>query len=128
MPTFRLNQSLSGDAGNLNPIIEAEAENAQTFTVVLAADAADVPVDVAFDKDRLKGFVATGDADFVIKTNSDETPGQTLNIGGDTGLAWVNGMPLTNPFSVDVTAFYLTNSDDTNENAVTFKILYDATP
>lgn len=127
MPIFRLSQQLSGDAGNLNPTIEAEAENAQTFTVVLAAAAANVAVDVEFVYARLKGFVANGDFDFTIKTNDSGSPDQTLNIAGGSGIAWLTGMPLANPFNADVTKFYLTNTDADNENSVTFKILYDPT-
>jgi hypothetical protein len=103
------------------------ADNKSSFDIPLTASQADVAVDVAFDKDRLQSLFIKSDKDLTIETNSTSEPGDTLTIPGGEPFVWNQNMAWDNPFSADVTKFYLTNGEAAAAR-VQMEFLYDPTP
>jgi hypothetical protein len=60
-----------------------------------------------------------------VKTNSSGSPDNTITLAAGVPVAWDTNSPYANPFTANVTKFYITNA-----SAGTFscKVLYDPTP
>lgn len=67
------------------------------------------------------------DQDLTLKTNSTGSPDDTIILTANKPVIWYAGCGWTNPLTVDVTKFYLTNGGGTS---ATFRarFLYDSTP
>jgi hypothetical protein len=59
---------------------------------------------------NMKGLWLLSNADLTIKTNSTSSPGNTINLKAGQPYIWYAGAYWSNPFTVDITAWYLTNA------------------
>jgi len=87
----------------------------------------DQQVLIAFTVASVKGLVISSDQNMTLETNSGTSPAQTFTLTAGQPLVWYTGCGYTNPFTVDVTAFYFTNGTAVTAN-VAITILKDSTP
>lgn len=75
----------------------------------------------ACDLTQLKSLYMVSDQDIIVYTNDlgSGTPDDTFNLTANEPLVWTENSELANPFSVDVTALYVTNASG---SAAAFKI------
>lgn len=71
--------------------------------------------EVAFvmDASQMKTLLITADKACTIKTNDGTTPDDTITLPAGTCLMWSATSGLANPFSADVTALFVTCTDET---------------
>ncbi len=84
-------------------------------------------LNIAFDKDDVKSIYILSDQAITIETNDGVSPGNTINLVANQPLVWQTGDYYTNKFTVDVTAFYITNTSGSTAS-LKIRILSDATP
>lgn len=91
----------------------------------IAANQTDKQLNIAFDKDFIDFVLIVVSQDMTLETNSGSTPGNTFALKKDRPFYWRRDCGIANPFSVDVTALFITNT-----TAGTFKIWVgeDVTP
>lgn len=129
---YTMNWTGSGNAAK-KFTVSAAADGEDNREVLVPAATTDLQVDLDFAFARLKAVfinvsgVANGTV-ITIKTNSVATPGNTVAITAPGGVAFVAGYMGTNPFTVDVTAVFLTNPSTTDAALVAICPLYDSTP
>jgi hypothetical protein len=116
--------SIKNDSGAAvvtdNPVViigPSEVNFSVAVAPLTTVEVDDCPVTVA---DIASGFVTTDKA-VAIKTNSSTTPSQTINLqdkatGNVNTLSYNDQMPVsvTNPFTTNVTKWYIVNSSSTN--------------
>ena len=95
--------------------------------IAVPATTTDLEAIVAFDKTKVKSVFVHSDQDVTVETNSGSAPGNTITLTANTPLVWFPAMPLANPFTVDVTKFYITNAG-ASAAVVKYRILVDGTP
>lgn len=101
---------------------ESEGENNRDVDVTAGVQ---LEVSIAFPTAALKSLFILSDVAATIKTNVAATPGNTLTLAAGKPLIWYDGCGLANPFSVDVTKFFL---DAATAARVRIKVLCDVTP
>jgi hypothetical protein len=101
--------------------LAATESNEATFAadVALAAAAANVQAGVAFVATKLQDIWMSCDQACTVKTNSSTTPGNTFDLAANVPFVWIKDGGVTNPFTVDVTTLYVTNTSATTP--ATFK-------
>ena len=109
----------SGAAVVTDPPLVLTANAEHNFDVTVAPSTTvevDMPVTVA---DIISAFLTTDKA-VTVKTNSNSTPVQTFTLqdkaaGNVNSVSWNNQMPATstNPFTSNITKFYITNASST---------------
>lgn len=78
---------------------------------------------IAFPLDDLLSVLITTDQAITLHTNAaDGSGGQTIAIAANTSLSWQPGAVVVNPFTVAVTALYITNASGFVANV---KIVFD---
>lgn len=93
--------------------------------IPVAADQTDKLVDFVLDVSEIKSLYMVSDQDLTVETNNGGSPIDTFGLLAGKPLLWQNDSLHANPFSVDVTALYLTNT-----LACTFQleVVFDSTP
>lgn len=79
-----------------------------SFTVAAATTNDSHPLALAVA--TMGGVCLISDVPVTIKTNSTSAPGNTITLAAGVPLAWMTGAAGANPFTVDVTALYITNA------------------
>ena len=102
-----------------------EAE--KNVSVSVADSSTDFQIELALDVSELKSFILDSDQDITVETNSGSAPDDTFTVKADNPLVWNTDSPAANPFSADVTDFYITNSSG-SAATVNIRSLVDATP
>lgn len=79
----------------------------ETFPAIVVAK----EIDIAIDKDVMKCIIIVADKACTLWTNSSGTPVDTFALtAGKPAVFWVSTDTAANPFSVDVTKFFLTTT------------------
>ncbi len=87
--------SASGSENNLDELIPIAAS--------------DLLVAWACDYSQLKSLYMVSDKDLTVETNNGSTPDDTFVLKANEPMVWTENCGLANPFTVDVTALYVTN-------------------
>jgi hypothetical protein len=93
---------------------------------VVGLAATDLLVAMAFLVAKLQGIYLVASQDLTLETNSGSAPGNTLALKANRPYKWDAGSYFTNKFTVDVTAFYFTNTSGV-EATVKMAAIVDAT-
>jgi hypothetical protein len=77
----------------------------------IPANSTNVLYTIALTAANLQSYIMLSDSDLTILTNSTTAPGNTIHLKAGKPLVWDLGNGYyPNPFTVNVTAFYFTNS------------------
>jgi len=122
-----ITRSLNDGIETTTKTVTLTAEGQVRLDPVIAAAAANAPVDVAFPYARIKSVKLenVSSAQMTVKTNDADTPAQTFTIAANDMIEWKDGDPFTNPFTADVTRFYVTSVPG---GTLRIRVLYDPTP
>lgn len=118
--------SVLGGAG-LSKAKAYTADGTQSREVAIPDGTTDDLMNIAIDFSQLRNVFLLSDQDITIETNNATTPDDTINLKANVPLIWNADAYFSNPFTVDVTAFYLTNSSG-SAATLNVEILEDATP
>lgn len=91
---------------------------------VISAGATNTEVDIVFTYALIQSFVMSSDQDVTVKVNSSTTPVPQIALKKTAGLVWASDYGTTNPFTADVTKFYITNAGTTDAK-FNFRVLYN---
>lgn len=116
-----------GGAAGLSGSKSYTGDNKESYDIVVPDPAADVHVNVAIDFSQLISIVMLASVDLVIETNTSAGTDDTINLLAGVPYIWNADAPQDNPFTIDVTAFYLTASGD-GEGTFKMEVLQDSTP
>ena len=102
-----------------------------SLILVIPANTTDKEFDVVFPYDTIQlcMLVPTGlaNGDCTVKVNSTSAPVPQLNLKMNQGMAWANDQPHPNPFTANVTKFYVTNPNTSDIN-LECKVCYNLKP
>lgn len=121
--------SLNWNYGNQQVAVNVEvtADTMVRQTISVAGSTTDKLVNIAIDVSELKVLYLYSDEDVMIQTNSGSSPNDTINLAAGKPCVWYTGCGITNPLTVDVTKFYLTNAGS-DTATVEIAVLQDGTP
>jgi hypothetical protein len=102
--------------------------DAQSSIDIDIADATtDQLVDFVLDVSEIKSFFMVADGIITIETNSSSAPPDSWTTVANVPIVWHSDSPHANPFSVDVTALYLTNASGASVR-FQLEVVFDSTP
>lgn len=125
MFTLTIAKIITGDGAGLNGSASVQTEACDKRQVVLAADSADVEIDLPIDASAVKGLVLFCTADATVKTNSTSDPGDTFDLKANRDVSWMTDDLGTVPLSADVTKLYVSC---TAGGTITVWVFSDPTP
>lgn len=103
--------------GNLSGSHTEVGNTEIVLDVYQAASSTDTLVACAFTAANVQGFEIVASVDMTLETNSSSSPANTFSLKAGRPFTWSKSAAYyTNPFTSNVTAFYLTNT-----SAGTFK-------
>jgi hypothetical protein len=126
MATHVYTKTWSNGGAALSESVSLTADSEINIEISLTSSQVDKEYDIDFAFARLKGIYIECDKDITIETNAtDATGGDTIAVAGGEGFMWTDQDAFDNPFTANVTKFYITNGE---ASAATGKIrvLYDA--
>lgn len=91
---------------------------------VIADGAVNVAIACVFTYATIQSFGMTTDQDLTVKVNSTTTPVPSLAVKKTQGLFWATDFGVANPFTADVTTFYVSNAGVTDAK-FNFRVLYN---
>ena len=94
---------------------------------VIASDADDYAIDMVLDISEIAMILILSDQNIKIETNNGAVPVDTFNLIAGEPLVWWDTSLFTNPFSLDVTGLFVTNTAGVQAR-LQIEVLYDATP
>lgn len=103
------------------------ADGSQSHSVAIPDSTTDDLMNIAIDFSQLVGVFLLSDQDITIETNNGTTPDDTISLKANVPLIWNADAYFSNPFTVDVTAFYLSNSSG-SAATLQVEVLEDVTP
>lgn len=112
-PSSALTYSGSGHSGFLSETVTTGTTDGQ--------------INIAFTYADIKSFYLLSDQDVTIETNSGSAADDTLTVTANVPYTWQNDSPHANPFSANVTAFFVTNSSGSTAT-ISCSVVFDATP
>jgi hypothetical protein len=117
--TMSVTVAVTAGGNSLTPrTFTATSDQLVQQTVALAANTTNQPVTIAFKVATLATIYvycdATDGSTVTLKTNSTSVPGNTITFKNGEAFVWDSNMGITNPFTVDVTEWYLTNTTACN--------------
>lgn len=107
--THTLGWTWNDGQNSLSGTSQQTSEQTHNTDVTVAANTTDFGVDIAFNYADLKSFFMLSSTDLTLETNSGSSPGNTLTLKAGVPYVWQYGGYGSNPFSVNVTRFFLTN-------------------
>lgn len=119
--------SLSGGAVNLTGKQTVTADSKQSYDIPLTASQINAEVDADFDFANLVSVFIISDQNLTIKTNSSSAPDDTITVTANVPFVWNTAQAADNPFTANVTKFFLTNGAAVAARAQ-IEILCDSTP
>ena len=95
------------------PISAAQAKSAGQ-RIVLDEDVPNASTDLLlamnFDVSKVESIFLLSDRNLTIETNNGSTPANTINLLANVPFVWQRNTYMANPFTANVTAFFLTNN------------------
>lgn len=128
MATQRITTTVTTPSGTVTGASIVSFDATATLDLdTIPASQTSVAYDIAFPYATLKSFVMYSPVACTIKTNaSDGTGGNSISLAAGVPLVWDTTSPYSNPFTHDVTKFYVTNS--AAGTGFSCKFGYDPTP
>ena len=123
-------QSITRDNGSVltYTVTDSGTDRQEIYLpITVPASSTNYEVTIAFPYARLKFFHLSNSAAVTIKTNSSGSPDNTLTISAAGVNQWRSGLGnlFSNPFSADVTKFYITTTPGAD---LVIYVVYDSTP
>jgi hypothetical protein len=110
---YRISQGVSSDAGG-SPLTASYNEAGTTEIIVdqvIAASQTDLLVAMVFTTASLQAIEILADSNMTLETNSGGAPANTISLKAGIPFLWSKSPGyFANPFTVDVTAWYITNT------------------
>jgi len=106
------------------PVGTYTGDKAGGVAIVVPANTTDMEVDIVFTYAAIQALVMSSDQNLTVKVNSATTPTPTITLKGTAGLVWAHDYGTANPFTADVTKFYITNPGAVDAK-FNFRVLYD---
>lgn len=91
---------------------------------VIPAGATDLEIDIVFTFANIQSFVMAADQNVTVKVNSATTPVPSITLKATAGLVWGHDYGVANPFTADVTKFYVSNPGAVDAK-FSFRVLYN---
>lgn len=91
---------------------------------VVPAGSTNLEIDVAFPHDTIQSFIMTSDQNVTVNVNSSTTPVPALTINKTAPLVYGSDFNFSNPFTADVTKFFISNAGTTDAK-FNFRVLYN---
>lgn len=91
---------------------------------VIPAGTTNQAITVVFTYATIQSFVMASDQNLTVKVNSTTTPVPSITLKATAGLVWGSDYGVANPFTADVTTFYVTNAG-TVDAKFNFRVLYN---
>lgn len=91
---------------------------------VIAAGASNVEIDVVFPYATIQSFVMASDQDLTVDVNSTTTPVPAITLKKTAGLVWGSDYGTSNPFTANITKFYVSNGGVVDAK-FNFRVLYN---
>lgn len=114
-----IQESINNGGELINNVNALTAEASQRLAVPVADSVTDQLTAFTLDVSQIVAFYMSSDQDLTVETNDGTTPGDTIALVAGVPLVWHNQSYHANPFSVDITALYLTNASGA---AATFRL------
>ena len=112
-----ITQGYSDAAGNVKTVTTPfSGQSLEGWDGVVAAGASNAPIDADWVNANVQSLMMWSDQAVTVKTNSSSAPAQTISLVANQMLLFGVGIGLTNPFTTDVTALFVTNAGGTNAN------------
>jgi hypothetical protein len=112
-----ITQGYADDGGTVKTVTTRfTGQGLEGWDGVIAAGATNAPVDAEWLNANVQSLCVWSDQAVTIKTNSSTAPAQTINLLANQILQYGVNMGLTNPFTADVTALFVSNAGSTNAN------------
>jgi len=104
--TFGLLEGSTGVSTTTNVDVDASVKIDDTLATGTTNREYLVPVDM----ERMKTLLLHSTKDVTVKTNNAGTPDDTFDLKANTPIVWRSGVGVTNPITVDVTSWFVTNA------------------
>lgn len=118
---FQIGWSRQGGGGQVTTTTNVVGDEEYNLDTTLAAGAVDQLMSATITVAKIQSIFILAAQNGILKTNSSTAPGNTLTLVGMTPSIYYPGGSMTLQFTVNITAFYLTNSNTTQTNE--FKIM-----
>jgi hypothetical protein len=100
-----------GDGLSLSGSAAASGDTVTSIDAVIPLNTTNSPVAAAFLVADVVALYIVSDQNVTLKTNSTGSPANTIALKAGIPLVWVAAAPYqANPFTTDVTAFFITNT------------------
>ncbi len=119
--------TIAVDGRGLTTTREYTADSSKSFEIFIPDSTTDQLMNMAIKSAPLKNLFLMSDQDITIETNHSVAPTDTINLKANVPMIWNEDLYYANPFTGDVTKFYLTNSSGADA-MLYVEILEDATP
>lgn len=90
--------------------IARTAEGSDSLKIIVDPGVTNKLVEVTFTYADIELFLLGSDNEVTVKTNSSSVPDDTLTIKAGSCVVYASNSSFSNPFTADVTAFYVTNA------------------
>lgn len=120
--------TLQTPEGTLSQAVTSTGSRLQALDDTIPDSTTDQLVNLTFTLSALKSFYFLSDKALTLETNAtDHTGGDSIAIQANVPLVWQSGGYYSNPFSQNVTKFYLTNTSG-GTATYSIRVLEDGTP
>ena len=117
MFTHSITQGYSDSAGSVKTVTTNFTGQAlEGWDGVVAAGATNAPIDADWVNANVQSLMIWSDQAVTVKTNSSSSPAQTITLLANQMIEYGVGIGLTNPFTTDVTALFVSNAGGVNAN------------
>ncbi len=100
-----------GDGISLSGSVNAAGDTVISIDAVIALNQTNSPVGCAFLVADVVALYIVSDVNVTLKVNSTSSPTPTIALKAGVPLVWIAAAPYqANPFAVDVTEFFVTNT------------------
>lgn len=106
---------------------EYTADGAKSFGITIPDATTDALMNIAIKPAQLTNIFLLSDQDIKIETNHSVAPTDTIDLKANVPMIWNEDLYYANPFTGDVTKFFLTNLSG-SAAMLYVEILEDATP
>lgn len=123
MFNHKITQSYYDDAGLVNSVSGVyTGQTEHAFDGSVPAPSTGFAIALAFAHAAIQSIVIYSSQAVTLKTNSDSTPAQTINLAAGQQINWGHDFTAPNPITADVTGIYIDNAG-TNPATVKIRVL-----
>ncbi len=128
MADYTQTQTIQVNSGGRNLTAENNysKEGHEGRSVSVPESSTDLEVAIELDVTQMEAFYLLSDVDMTLETNDGGSPVDTIALKAGKPLVWARDGYYPNPFTVDVTAFFLTTGA-VGEGTLDFECIVDPT-